>query len=106
MVKALAFEIGRLGMGAVDSDFTMKNDYAHPTSQKRGDIAVTSDGHLELTHTVDRHQHTDFIVGPSQRSGPGAWHVRVVGGAGRLVGVKADIPVTTRGERNSRSKAH
>ena len=41
VVKALAFEIRRLGMSAVDSDFTMKNDYAHPTSQKRGDIAKT-----------------------------------------------------------------
>ena len=48
LVKTLAFEIGRLGMGAVDSDFTMKNDYAHPTSQKRGDIAVTSDGHWNI----------------------------------------------------------
>ena len=34
VVKALAFEIRLLGMSAVDSDFTMKNDYAHPTSQK------------------------------------------------------------------------
>ena len=53
VVKALAFEIRRLGMGAVDSDFTMKNDYAHPTSQKRGDIAVSSDGHLQPTNAVD-----------------------------------------------------
>ena len=53
MVKALAFEIRLLGMGAVDLDFTMKNDYAHPTSQQRGDIAVTSDGHLEITNVVD-----------------------------------------------------
>ena len=52
VVKTLAFEIRRLGIGAVDSDFTMKNDCAHPTSQKRGDIAVTSDGHLELTNAV------------------------------------------------------
>ena len=42
VVKALAFEIRRLGIGAVDSDFAIKNDYAHPTSQKQGDIAVTS----------------------------------------------------------------
>ena len=62
VVKALAFEIRRLGIGAVDSDLTMKNDYAHPTLQKRGDIAVTSDGHHELTNAVDRHPHTDFII--------------------------------------------
>ena len=62
VVKALAFEIRRLGMGAVDSDFTMKHDYAHPTSQKRGDIAVTSDGHLELTNAVDRYPRSDFII--------------------------------------------
>ena len=49
-------------MGAVDSDFTMKNDYAHPTSQKRGNIAVTSDGHLELSNAVDWQPHTDFII--------------------------------------------
>ena len=60
VVKALAFEIRRLGMGAVDSDFTMKNDYAHPTSQKRGEIAVTSDGHLQITNAVDRHPSSDF----------------------------------------------
>ena len=53
MVEALAFEISRLGMGAVDLDLTVKNDYAHPPSQKRGDIAVTSDRHLELTNAVD-----------------------------------------------------
>ena len=62
MVEALAFEIRRLGMGEVDSDFTMKNDYAHPTSQKRGDIAVTSHRHLELTNAEDRHPRTDFII--------------------------------------------
>ena len=56
----MAFEIRRLGMGAVDSDFTMKNDYAHPTSQKRGEIAVTSDGHLQITNAVDRHPSSDF----------------------------------------------
>ena len=28
----------------------MKNDYAYPTSQKQGDIAVTSDGHLQITN--------------------------------------------------------
>ena len=62
MVMALALELSRLGMGAVDLDFTMKNDYAHPTSQKRGDIAVTSDGHLELTNAVDRYPRPDFII--------------------------------------------
>ena len=40
VVKALAFEIQRLGMGAVDSDFTMKNDYAHPISQKWEDFVI------------------------------------------------------------------
>ena len=50
---ALAFEIRRLGMGAVDSDFTVKNDFAHPTSQKRGDIAVTYDGYLQIPNAVD-----------------------------------------------------
>ena len=44
VVKTSAFEIRRLGMGTVDSDFIMKNDYAHPTLQKRGDFVVTSDG--------------------------------------------------------------
>ena len=42
-------------MGAVDSDFIMKTDYAYPTSQKRGDIAVTS-------NTVDRYPRSDFII--------------------------------------------
>ena len=55
-------EIRWLGMGAVDSDFSMKTDYAHPTSQKRGDIAVTSDRHLELTNAVDRYPRPDFII--------------------------------------------
>ena len=49
-------------MGAVDLDFTMKNDYAHPTSEKRGDFAFTSDGHLELTNAVDRYPCPDFIT--------------------------------------------
>ena len=40
----------------------MKNDNAHPTSQKRGDITVTSDGHHELTNAVDRHPRRDFII--------------------------------------------
>ena len=40
----------------------MKNDYAHPTSQKRRDIAVTSDGHHELTNAVDCHPRPDFII--------------------------------------------
>ena len=35
--RALAFESRRLGLGAMDLDFTMKIDFAHPTSQKRGD---------------------------------------------------------------------
>ena len=42
----------------------MKNDYAeyaHPTSQKRGDIAVNSDGHLQITNVEDQHQHSDLI---------------------------------------------
>ena len=54
-VKVLVFEIRRLGMGAVASDFTMKKDYAHTTSTKRGDVTVTSDGHLQPTNAVDRH---------------------------------------------------
>ena len=64
MVKALAFEIRRLGMGPVDLDFAMKNDYAHPTSQKQGDIAVTSDGHLELTNatSMDHYPSPDLII--------------------------------------------
>ena len=33
----------------------MKTDYAYPTSQKRGDIAVTS-------NTVDRYPRSDFII--------------------------------------------
>ena len=49
-------------MGAVELDFTMKNDYAHPTSQKRGDIAVSSDGHLQPTNAVDWHQSPGFII--------------------------------------------
>ena len=51
VAKALEFEIRRLGMGVVDSGFTMKNDFAHPTSQKRGDIAVTCN--LPLTDTFN-----------------------------------------------------
>ena len=39
----------------------MKNDHAHPSSQNRGDIAVTSDGHLQITNAVDRHLRSDFI---------------------------------------------
>ena len=62
VATALAFEIQRLGSGVVDSDFTMKNDYAHPTSQKRGYIAVNSDGHLQINNAVDRHARSDFIV--------------------------------------------
>ena len=30
--------------------------------EKRGDIAVTSDGHLELTNAVDRFPRPDFII--------------------------------------------
>ena len=33
---------------------------AHPTTQKRGEIAVTSDGHLQITNAVDRHPSSDF----------------------------------------------
>ena len=79
VVRALAFEIRRLGMGAVDSDFTMKNDYAHPTSQKRGDIAVTSDGHLQITNVVDRHPCSDFIIDVkvcAMVAGEGVWKAR------------------------------
>ena len=48
---------------AVDSVFTMKNDYAHHTSQKPGDhIAVTSDRHLQIINAVDQHQCSDFII--------------------------------------------
>ena len=36
MAKALAYEIRRLGMGAMDSDFLMKTDYACPTSHSMG----------------------------------------------------------------------
>ena len=36
MAKALAYEIRRLGMGAMDSDFIMKTDYAYPTSRTMG----------------------------------------------------------------------
>ena len=28
----------------------MNNDYTHPNTQKRGDLAVTSDGHLQITN--------------------------------------------------------
>ena len=38
----------------VDSDFIMNSDYAHPTSQKREDGAVTSDEQLQITNTVDQ----------------------------------------------------
>ena len=39
--------------------FLVKTDYAHPTSQKSGDIAGTSDD-LKFIHY--RHPRTDFIV--------------------------------------------
>ena len=42
-------------MGAMDSDFIMKADYAYPTSPKRGDIAVASD-------TVDWYQRSDLML--------------------------------------------
>ena len=37
VVKALAFEIRRLGMGAVDSDFTMKNGVDSDFTMKNGE---------------------------------------------------------------------
>ena len=46
-----AYQTRRLEMGAVDSDFSMKTDNAHPTSQKRVDIAATSNGNLQITKT-------------------------------------------------------
>ena len=79
MVKDLAFEIRRLGMDAVDSDFTMKNDYAHPTSQKRGNIAVTSDGHIQIINAVDRHPRSNFIIDVkvcAMVTGDGGWKAR------------------------------
>ena len=61
-VKALAYETRRLGLGAVDSDHIMKTDYAHSTSQKRGDIAVTADGHFEITNVVDHLPRSDVVI--------------------------------------------
>ena len=40
MVKALALEIRLHGMGAVDSDFTMKNEYAYPHFHKNEGILL------------------------------------------------------------------
>ena len=34
-------------------------DNAHPTSQKWGDVAVTFDGYLEITNTVDHHPRSE-----------------------------------------------
>ena len=54
VIKALAFEIRLLGMGAENSYLIMKTNYAHPTSQNSY-IAITSDGHLQITNAgVDR----------------------------------------------------
>ena len=61
-MKALAYETRRLGLGAVNSDHIMKTDYAHSTSQKRGDIAVTADGHFEIMNVVDHLPRFDVVI--------------------------------------------
>ena len=49
-------------MGAVDLEFSMKNDYAHQTSQRQEDIAVTFDRQFKQPKLVDHHLHSDFII--------------------------------------------
>ena len=67
VVKALAFEILWLGMGAVDLDFTMiKNDIAHPASQKQRGFCChfwqTPSNHQCCGVSADWHQSSDFII--------------------------------------------
>ena len=61
-VKALSYEVTRLGMGAVDTDSIMKAHYPHRTSQKRGDIAVTSHQNIQIVPSFDHLPRSEFII--------------------------------------------
>lgn len=79
MVKALAYEVRRLGLGAVDKDSTMKANHSHLNSKKRGDIAISTDGQLEITNIVDRLPRSELIVDVKMVavvSSAGDWHAR------------------------------
>ena len=82
-----------------------QNDYAHLTSQKRGNIAVTSDGHLEITNVVDRHLRSDFIIDVkvcAMKTGDGDW--KALWNADKTVSLcLRTIPLHRQRMKNSRS---
>jgi hypothetical protein len=61
-VKALSYEVTRLGMGAVDTDSIMKAHFPHKTTKKRGDIAVTSHDNIQIVPSFDRLPRSEFII--------------------------------------------
>ena len=105
-MKALAYETRRLGLGAVDSDHIMKTDYAHSTSQKRGDIAVTADGHFEITNVVDHLPRSDVVIDVkicATVNGAGDWKAKFNANNTKLLNptlAQAESAKYTKHERN------
>ena len=80
VVKAVAYEARRLGLGAVDKDAQMKHDHSHLNSAKRGDLALTTNGQLEITNVVERRPRSDLILDikiVAVVSSEGDWHARL-----------------------------
>jgi len=61
-VKALSYEVTRLGMGAVDTDSIMKAHFPHKTTKKRGDIAVISHDNIQIVPSFDHLPRSEFII--------------------------------------------
>ena len=80
VVKALTYETRRLGLGAVDSDRKMKTDYSHPDSQKRGDLAVTAEGQIQVTNFFDHMPRSDIVADVkicAMVTGSGDWKAKM-----------------------------
>jgi hypothetical protein len=54
VVKAVAYEAKRLGLGALDKDAILKRDRSHLTSKSRCYLALSTNGQLKITNAVDR----------------------------------------------------
>ena len=58
----MAYEARRLGLDAVDKDPLLKQNFAHLTSKKRGDLAISTNGQLEITNVVDRLPRSELML--------------------------------------------